>query len=235
MIKRIEALMKVKNLTASQFADTIGIQRSGMSHILAGRNNPSLDFVLKVLNVFPEISPAWLLQGKGEMYANLAVQKNIVSTSQQELFSPIDATNGISGSAVRPPQETTSAANPLRSFSHDRLSDSTPATSLGTEGKDVSLDEDFPVQDLISTGSSYGNTQIVQEKNSHESHEEDERGEDKYPSINGEWDSGNEGNLKPDTGCTDRNKTGSPLIPSKQAVKIVFFYADGTFEMFYPR
>lgn len=68
--------MKVKNLSPAQFADRIGIQRSGLSHILAGRNNPSLDFVLKVLAAFPEISPSWLLQGKGEMYVNLAVRQD---------------------------------------------------------------------------------------------------------------------------------------------------------------
>ena len=64
--------MQSQNLTASQFADRIGIQRSGLSHILSGRNNPSLDFVLKVLKAFPELEPVWLLQGKGPMYANMS-------------------------------------------------------------------------------------------------------------------------------------------------------------------
>ena len=72
MIKRIELIMQSQNLTASQFADRIGIQRSGLSHILSGRNNPSLDFVLKVLKAFPELEPVWLLQGKGPMYANMS-------------------------------------------------------------------------------------------------------------------------------------------------------------------
>ena len=43
-----------------------------MSHILSGRNKPSLDFVLKVLAGFPDLNPQWLLQGKGKMYANMA-------------------------------------------------------------------------------------------------------------------------------------------------------------------
>lgn len=232
MIKRIEALMKVKNLTASQFADTIGIQRSGMSHILAGRNNPSLDFVLKVLNVFPEISPAWLLQGKGEMYANLSVPKNMVSTSQQELFSPIDSTDAISGSNVRPTQEPASHANPLFAFSTDKLSPSTPSINLGKEKEEVPFDGVLPVPDLISTGSSYGDSRVLQDKSSLK---EDPCEEDKYPSINGEWNSKNEENPAPDACYTDRNQLKDTSIPSKQAVKIVFFYADGTFEMFYPR
>lgn len=64
--------MKSQNLTSSQFADKLGVQRSGMSHILSGRNKPSLDFVLKVLAGFPDLNPQWLLQGKGKMYANMA-------------------------------------------------------------------------------------------------------------------------------------------------------------------
>ncbi len=72
MIRRIELVMKSQNLTSSQFADKLGVQRSGMSHILSGRNKPSLDFVLKVLAGFPDLNPQWLLQGKGKMYANMA-------------------------------------------------------------------------------------------------------------------------------------------------------------------
>ena len=51
--------------TASSFADKIGVQRSSISHILSGRNKPSLDFVLKVLAQFPEVELYWLLNGKG--------------------------------------------------------------------------------------------------------------------------------------------------------------------------
>lgn len=68
MVDRIIELMKQKNLTPSQFADEIGIQRSGMSHLLSGRNKPSLEFVLKVLNRFPDIKPDFLLLGSTRMH-----------------------------------------------------------------------------------------------------------------------------------------------------------------------
>jgi len=68
MIDRIKSLLAVKNLTSSQFANEIGVQRSGISHILSGRNKPSLDFVLKILDHYPELSEKWLLKGEGEMY-----------------------------------------------------------------------------------------------------------------------------------------------------------------------
>ena len=68
MVNRINLLLKAKNITARQFAEEIGIQPSGMSHILSGRNNPSLDFVMKVIRRYPEIDINWLMFGKGEMY-----------------------------------------------------------------------------------------------------------------------------------------------------------------------
>lgn len=70
MKDRIHLLIKSKNFTAAQFADEIGVQKSGVSHILSGRNNPSLDFIQKILTRFPDISTDWLLFGKGPMMIN---------------------------------------------------------------------------------------------------------------------------------------------------------------------
>jgi transcriptional regulator with XRE-family HTH domain len=66
MVERILELLKEKRLTPSQFADEIGIQRSGMSHLISGRNKPSLEFVMKVLKRFPDVSPEWVLYGTPE-------------------------------------------------------------------------------------------------------------------------------------------------------------------------
>ena len=71
MINRINLILKAKNITARQFAEEIGIQPSGMSHIMSGRNNPSLEFVNKVVRRYPEIDANWLLLGRGEMYMGL--------------------------------------------------------------------------------------------------------------------------------------------------------------------
>lgn len=67
MIDRIRALIKLKNLNAAQFADAIGVQRSSISHVLSGRNKPSLEFVQKILKTFPDINSDWLLSGTGEL------------------------------------------------------------------------------------------------------------------------------------------------------------------------
>lgn len=64
-IKRLEIILEYYGLNASSFADKIGVQRSSLSHLLSGRNKPSLDFILKILDVFPEIDLYWVLNGKG--------------------------------------------------------------------------------------------------------------------------------------------------------------------------
>lgn len=62
---RLKKIMEYHQLTASLFADKIGVQRSSISHILSGRNKPSLDFILKVTNIFSDVDIYWLLNGKG--------------------------------------------------------------------------------------------------------------------------------------------------------------------------
>ena len=67
MIERITKIMEQEGLTPSKFAEAIGIQRSAMSHILNGRNNVSLDVLMKILEKFSYVDSDWLLFGKGEM------------------------------------------------------------------------------------------------------------------------------------------------------------------------
>ena len=69
-IERLKKIISYYDLTASLFADKIGVQRSSISHVLSGRNKPSLDFVLKVVNTFTEVDIQWLLNGKGSFPKN---------------------------------------------------------------------------------------------------------------------------------------------------------------------
>lgn len=98
-IKRIEKILDYYNLTASSFADKIGVQRSSISHLLSGRNKPSLDFILKILDVFPEIDLYWILNGKGSfpksnetpLHSPTAVSEPIIqnsSNSTKEVPTP---------------------------------------------------------------------------------------------------------------------------------------------------
>lgn len=65
MKDRIAHIIRSKNLTAAEFALRLGIQPSNISHLLSGRNNPSLDFVKKLKETFPEYSLDWLIFGRG--------------------------------------------------------------------------------------------------------------------------------------------------------------------------
>jgi plasmid maintenance system antidote protein VapI len=62
--------MEAEGFSPSKFADEIGIQRAVVSHITTGRNEPSKDVIIKILERFPDVSPDWLLLGKGDMRRN---------------------------------------------------------------------------------------------------------------------------------------------------------------------
>ena len=66
LIQRLQVIMGHREMTTSGLADKLGVQRSSVSHILNGRNKPSLDFVMKVVNTFSEVSLDWFLKGEGD-------------------------------------------------------------------------------------------------------------------------------------------------------------------------
>ena len=66
--ERIKKIMDSEGLTASAFADSLGIQRSNVSHIMNGRSGPSLDLLQKILTAFPKYNTDWLVMGRGEIY-----------------------------------------------------------------------------------------------------------------------------------------------------------------------
>ena len=67
MKDRLHKIMEAEGLSPAKFADEIGVQRSSISHIISGRNKPSYDFIIKILNRFKGINAEWLLTGNGNM------------------------------------------------------------------------------------------------------------------------------------------------------------------------
>ena len=97
-IKRLEIILDYYSLNASSFADKVGVQRSSMSHLLSGRNKPSLDFILKIDDFFPDVDLYWLLNGKGsfpkkleteEQFNTSPIFENIDTPTPTDLFSQI--------------------------------------------------------------------------------------------------------------------------------------------------
>ena len=77
IVERIGKIIEENNLSASSFAKMIGVQRSSISHILSGRNNPSLDLLLKIHNAFNYISLEWLILGYNSMEKTLEEIQNV--------------------------------------------------------------------------------------------------------------------------------------------------------------
>jgi transcriptional regulator with XRE-family HTH domain len=74
MKERLLEFLRNENKSSAQLAEEIGVQASGISHILSGRNNPSLDFILKMLDKYDFLSTDWLLFGRGSMYKDSKMQ-----------------------------------------------------------------------------------------------------------------------------------------------------------------
>jgi predicted transcriptional regulator len=68
MKDRIQKILQEYNISSTNLADKLNVQRSSISHILAGRNKPGFDFIQKLLKNYPEINARWLIIGKGAMY-----------------------------------------------------------------------------------------------------------------------------------------------------------------------
>lgn len=101
-IKRLEIILDYYSLNASSFADKIGVQRSSMSHLLSGRNKPSLDFILKIVDFFPDVDLYWILNGKG-----VFPKKSEISTDSNSTVSNIDTPTPIDlFSQISIPKET---------------------------------------------------------------------------------------------------------------------------------
>ena len=81
MNKRLQQFLAAENITQARFAETIGVARAGVSHVLSGRNKPSFEFLDSMARNYPTLSLEWLISGRGKMY------KQILDSHEPELFS----------------------------------------------------------------------------------------------------------------------------------------------------
>jgi transcriptional regulator with XRE-family HTH domain len=90
--KRLNILMDYYEISAALLAEKMEVQRSSISHILSGRNKPSLEFVLKILKAFPEVELYWLLNGVGS-FPKQVEAKASAPTLFSEIETPINKIN----------------------------------------------------------------------------------------------------------------------------------------------
>jgi len=93
MRKRLQELMDKEGISPARFAELVGVQRSSVSHILSGRNNPSLEFIQKILSAFPEISSDWLISGIGSIYRTSNQGESVQFSSEKKKVTIQPATD----------------------------------------------------------------------------------------------------------------------------------------------
>ena len=114
---RISHILRAKNLTATQFAELMQIQPSNVSHLLSGRNKPSLDFLIKLKEVFPEYNYEWIILGKKPITTN---DSNIIS--KESVFDKVEITQHN--------ENVEDTENVIVSKSHDLDTNDNPVDSL---------------------------------------------------------------------------------------------------------
>ena len=77
MEDRIKKFMEYKGISPSELADSIGVQRSNVTHVLKGRNRPSFQFMEKFFQVYPEINAKWFINGEGNMIEGVSKSKTL--------------------------------------------------------------------------------------------------------------------------------------------------------------
>ena len=100
MREKLQKLMSTEQLTSSRFAELLGIQPSGVSHLLGGRNKPSFDLVQKILRRFPHINPDWLILDSEQMYRTDADDQSASTNAAENVLSEM-AVNGENISATQ--------------------------------------------------------------------------------------------------------------------------------------
>lgn len=175
---RITSFISSLGINSSLFADRIGVQRSSISHILNGRNKPSIDFIEKLHGKYPNLNLEWLITGSGTMY------KNISNTSDnKDVIKDIFNVTNVNIDS----ENSDSKKENLSSFVNPDISEN-PIPS-----KEISKNEKSP--DFVKSES-----------------------EESYKTKNSSF-----------------ADTVSLKSKNKDIVKVICFYADMSFDVFYPQ
>lgn len=127
MNRRFQTILDLENLSPAQLADRLGVQRSGISHILSGRNKPSFELLQRVVQSFPEISAEWLITGNGKP---LKEQNQAAASGAASGAASSAASGATSGAANSRSSGTTPSTTP--SISPSTTSGSNNSSTSGT-------------------------------------------------------------------------------------------------------
>ena len=145
MNRRFQTILDLENLSPAQLADRLGVQRSGISHILSGRNKPSFELLQRVVQSFPEISAEWLITGNGKPLKeqNLAAASGAASGATSGTASSA-ANSRSSGTTPSTTPSTTSGSN--NSSTSGTISGATPPFEGLFNSSEAATEPQIPAQ-----------------------------------------------------------------------------------------
>ena len=141
MNRRFQTILDLENLSPAQLADRLGVQRSGISHILSGRNKPSFELLQRVVQSFPEISAEWLITGNGKP---LKEQNQAAASGATSGATSGAANSRSSGTTPSISPSTTSSSN--NSSTSGTISGATPPFEGLFNSSEAATEPQIPAQ-----------------------------------------------------------------------------------------
>ena len=141
MNRRFQTILDLENLSPAQLADRLGVQRSGISHILSGRNKPSFELLQRVVQSFPEISAEWLITGNGKP---LKEQNQAAASGATSSATSGTANSRTSGTTPSISPSTTSGSN--NSSTSGTISGATPPFEGLFNSSEAATEPQIPAQ-----------------------------------------------------------------------------------------
>ena len=238
MVDRIKQVMEHYEETPASFAEKVGVNRSNLTHVFSGRNQPSLDFAKKVLVAFPEVSTEWLIMGVGKMLKDPdeapVVKREFVQT---DLFDSLDENETSEAELESKPEMETVEESITKGTENDirEPMEEIPVDDVKTEEEEATPSEVVEEVETEDVKPAEQPVVTVPESNIpkravHPSGKSNSRTVEKVaakPPVE-----------RPRTVAVERPVVAqtekAPVLREKKIEKIIFFYDDDTFKVYHP-
>ena len=135
MQDRLKQFLTMENISPARFAEELGIQRSGVTHLLAGRNKPSFEFLQKMLTAYPDLNAEWLIVGKGRPFkSDRSLPEN--PPKSPDFTEPLDSDTAFDDELI-PDYQEFDAEIPSEQLAENRVIDAPPARTPAKNGKNI--------------------------------------------------------------------------------------------------
>lgn len=227
MKDRIKKLIVEYDLTPSKFAELLGVQPSSISHLLSGRNNPSFDFITRVLSNFPKVNPDWLILGEGAIFRSNKDANNSIEVSEKQDITPPYINENNKATSTSSVVENTLHQSDYDSTKSELKLNSTVLPSKTTEQTTVSTTAERTLFNEVNKPSAELNpTESAVSSN-----------ENLTPENNVKTSSQPQQPVENGSSSSAQSVIASDLMKlhnTKTIETIVIFYADGTFKYYKP-